>query len=88
MANIVSGGCIVNMEGVIVTVETQIDNRVNKFTIVGLGDAAVLEARERVRFSIINSNYHFTKRGIAINLAPAQVRKSGSHLDLAIAEVF
>lgn len=85
MSNTIYGGCIVNMEGTIITVETQIHNQINKFSIVGLGDLAVLEARERVRFGIINSAYRFTKKGIAINLAPAQMRKSGSHLDLAIA---
>lgn len=85
MSCIVYGGCIANMEGAIVTVETQIHNQINRFSIVGLGDAAVLEARERVRFGITNSHYRFTKKGIAINLAPAQVRKSGSHLDLAMA---
>ncbi len=85
MSNTIYGGCIVNMEGTIITVETQIHNQINKFSIVGLGDMAVLEARERVRFGIINSGYRFTKKGIAINLAPAQMRKSGSHLDLAMA---
>lgn len=85
MASIVYGGCIINMEGAIITIETQIHNRVNKFIVVGLGDTAVLEARERVRFGLINSQYRFPKRGISINLAPAQVRKSGCHLDLAIA---
>ncbi len=85
MASIVYGGCIINMDGAVITIETQIHNRVNKFIVVGLGDTAVLEARERVRFGIINSHYRFPKRGISINLAPAQVRKTGCHLDLAIA---
>lgn len=85
MPSIVYGGCIINMGGAIITIETQIHNRVNKFIVVGLGDTAVLEARERVRFSLINSHYRFPKRGISINLAPAQIRKSGCHLDLALA---
>lgn len=85
MASSVYGGCIINMEGVVITIETQIHNRINKFIVVGLGDTAVLEARERVRFGLLNSGYRFPKRGISINLAPAQVRKSGCHLDLALA---
>lgn len=85
MASSVYGGCIINMEGAVITIETQIHNRVNKFIVVGLGDTAILEARERVRFGLLNSGYRFPKRGISINLAPAQVRKSGCHLDLALA---
>lgn len=85
MASSVYGGCIINMEGAIITIETQIHNRINQFIVVGLGDTAILEARERVRFGLLNSGYRFPKRGISINLAPAQVRKSGCHLDLALA---
>lgn len=53
--------------------------------IVGLPDTAVRESRERVRAAVINCGYRLTPRVVTINLAPADVRKAGSHLDLAIA---
>ncbi len=55
------------------------------FTIVGLADTALQEARERVRGAIRNSGYEYPPRRITANLAPAELRKSGASLDLAIA---
>jgi magnesium chelatase family protein len=55
------------------------------FAIVGLGDAAVREARERVRSAIENSGFEFPLRRIVANLAPAHLRKTGPGFDLAIA---
>jgi magnesium chelatase family protein len=55
------------------------------FAIVGLGDAAVREARERVRSAIENSGFEFPLRRIVANLAPAHLRKAGPGFDLAIA---
>ena len=55
------------------------------FTIVGLADTALQEARERVRGAIRNSGYEYPARRITVNLAPAELRKSGASLDLAIA---
>ena len=55
------------------------------FTIVGLADTALQEARERVRGAIRNSGYEYPPRRITVNLAPAELRKSGASLDLAIA---
>jgi magnesium chelatase family protein len=55
------------------------------FAIVGLGDAAVREARERVRSAIENSGFEFPMRRIVANLAPAHLRKTGPGFDLAIA---
>lgn len=53
--------------------------------IVGLGDASVQESRERVRAAIKNSNYHYPRGKVVVNLAPADVRKSGPCFDLPIA---
>ncbi len=53
--------------------------------IVGLPDAAVRESRERVRSAIKNSGFDFPPRVVVVNLAPADLRKEGNHLDLAIA---
>jgi magnesium chelatase family protein len=55
------------------------------FTIVGLADAAVREARERIQAAILNSGYEFPPRRIVANLAPGDVRKAGPGLDLALA---
>ena len=55
------------------------------FTIVGLADTALQEARERVRGAIRNSGYEYPPRRITVNLAPADLRKGGASLDLAIA---
>lgn len=54
-------------------------------SIVGLGDTAVKEARERVQAAINDSHYIFPQKKIVINLAPSDLKKSGSHFDLAIA---
>src|ERR1700685_3714318 len=59
--------------------------RVTKFTIVGLGDIAVRESRERVRAAIQNSGYEFPQRRITANLAPASLRKVGPGFDAALA---
>jgi magnesium chelatase family protein len=68
-----------------VTVEVDIRPGLPGFTIVGLGDRAVREARERVRSAILNSGFEFPARRITVNLAPASLRKEGPGFDLAIA---
>src|ERR1700730_4957897 len=68
-----------------VTVEVDIRSGLPAFTIVGLADAAVREARERVRTAILNSGYEFPGRRITANLAPGDVPKAGPGLDLALA---
>ena len=55
------------------------------WSIVGLADAAVRESRERVKAALKNSGYAVSQKRITVNLAPADVRKEGSHLDLSIA---
>jgi magnesium chelatase family protein len=55
------------------------------FTIIGLGDTAVREARERVRGAILNSGFDFPTCRLTANLAPGDVRKAGPGLDLALA---
>jgi magnesium chelatase family protein len=68
-----------------VTVEVDLRPGLPAFTIVGLGDRAVREARERVRAAILNSGFEFPARRITVNLAPAALRKEGPSFDLAIA---
>lgn len=68
-----------------VTVEIDIRPGLPAFTIVGLADAAVREARDRVRAALLNSGYEFPARRITANLAPADVPKVGPGFDLALA---
>lgn len=73
------------LEGFLIEVEVDISKGLPQFTIVGLPDASVKEAKERVRAAILNCGFEFPLGRITINLAPADVRKIGSLLDLPIA---
>jgi magnesium chelatase family protein len=66
-----------------VWVEADIRIGLPAFTIVGLADKAVREARERVRSAITNSGFEFPQKRITINLAPAYLRKIGPGFDRA-----
>ena len=68
-----------------VLVEVDVHNGLPQMSIVGLPDASVRESRERVRSAIKNSGFDLPPRAVVINLAPADLRKEGNHLDLAIA---
>jgi magnesium chelatase family protein len=68
-----------------VTVEVDLGSGLPTFSIVGLGDKAVRESRERVRSAIENSGFKFPQTRITANLAPAYLRKAGPGFDLAIA---
>jgi magnesium chelatase family protein len=68
-----------------VTVEVDVRAGLPNFTLVGLADRAVREARERVRGAILNSGFEFPLKRVTVNLAPASLRKSGPGYDLAIA---
>ena len=76
---------ILGMDACPVEVETDLGLGLPTFNIVGLPDAAVREAKERVRAGITNSGYEFPLRRITVNLAPADVRKEGPSFDLPIA---
>lgn len=73
------------LDGVLINVEVDIMKGIPIFNIVGLPDTSVREAKERVRSAIVNSGFEFPLGRITINLAPADVRKIGSLLDLPIA---
>ena len=55
------------------------------FNIIGLASRALTEAKDRVRSAIKNSNLLFPPNHLTVNLAPAELAKNGTHLDLAIA---
>ncbi len=71
--------------GVTITVEVDVANGLPSFNIVGLPDLAVKESRERVKAALKNSGYEFPGTKILVNLAPADLKKDGSGLDLPIA---
>lgn len=73
------------IDGFGVCVETDISNGMPNFDIVGLPDATVKEAKERIRSAIKNSNFRFPAKHIVINLAPASQRKEGAGYDLPMA---
>ena len=73
------------LEGRVVRVEVDVAPGLPGFSIVGLPDAALQEARERVRGALRNSGFVHPPRRITVNLAPADLRKTGATLDLAIA---
>lgn len=68
-----------------VRVEVDVHRGLPAFSVVGLPDAAVREARERVRAALVNCGFEFPLQRIVANLAPASLRKAGPGLDLAIA---
>ncbi|HZU05256.1 MAG TPA: YifB family Mg chelatase-like AAA ATPase [Chloroflexota bacterium] len=79
-------GAVVGLDGALVEVEVDIaQSGLPNFLIVGLPDAAVQEARERVRAAIRNSGLAFPLRRITVNLAPADLKKEGPSYDLPIA---
>ncbi|HSA05599.1 MAG TPA: YifB family Mg chelatase-like AAA ATPase [Candidatus Gastranaerophilales bacterium] len=78
-------GAATGIEGYKISVETDISANIPGFIIVGLPDAAVSEAKERIRSAIKNSGFLFPTKKIVINLAPADVKKEGSGLDLPMA---
>ena len=83
LANLKSFG-VFGMEVFSVTVETDLSNSMPCFELIGLPDASIKEARDRVRSALKNSGFCFPIKRIIVNLAPAGVRKAGSIYDLAI----
>lgn len=75
---------LLGMEAFKIDVETDISKGMPAFDIVGLPDTSVREARERVRSAICNSGLFFPVKRIIVNLAPANIKKSGSFYDLPI----
>ncbi|HLZ94419.1 MAG TPA: YifB family Mg chelatase-like AAA ATPase [Candidatus Dormibacteraeota bacterium] len=76
---------LAGMEGRLIEVQADASNGEARFFLVGLAAASVKEARERVRSAIKNSGLPFPGKRLTVNLAPPEVRKEGSALDLAIA---
>lgn len=75
----------VGIEAPLITVEVHLANGLPGFNIVGLPEASVREAKDRVRSALINSQLEFPAKKITVNLAPADLPKEGARFDLAIA---
>lgn len=76
--------CLFGIDGFLVSVECNVTNRLPAFNIVGLGDDAVKESKNRVRSAAINSALKFPDSEITVNLAPADRKKEGSSFDMAV----
>ena len=79
-------GAIVGLSTILVEVEVNIVKKgLPSFAIVGLGDKAIAESKERVRSAILNIGADFPTYRITVNLAPADLPKEGPSYDLPIA---
>ena len=79
------GASTQGVDGLIISVEVDSANGMPSFDVVGLANAAVREAKERVRTAIKNSGLRMRQEKITVNLAPADVKKESAGLDLPIA---
>lgn len=78
------GSAVYGVEAITITIEVNVSNGQN-YTIVGLPDSAVKESLQRIESAIKTNSFHMPRTKIVVNLAPADIRKSGSAFDLAIA---
>ena len=85
MISKVMSTALVGVDGAIVMCECDISGGLPNFDVVGLPDASVKEARDRVRSAIKNCGFEFPLRRLTINLAPAQIKKTGTLYDLPMA---
>ena len=81
----VRSATLVGVDGQPVTVEVHVSTGLPAYSVVGLPDTAVREARERVRAALLSSGASWPMKRITVNLAPGGVRKSGSGFELAVA---
>jgi len=73
------------IDGRFVIVETDISGGLPAYNVIGLGDTMIKESGDRIRSAIINSGYKYPRNRVTVNLAPADIRKGGTHFDLPIA---
>lgn len=77
--------CVIGLDVYKILVEVDVNNSLPSVSIVGLPDVSVNEAKERIRSAIKNSGFEFPNKKIVVNLAPADIKKTGSYYDLPIA---
>jgi magnesium chelatase family protein len=81
----IRSAAVLGVDAYLMDVEVDISNGMPTFTTVGLPHGAVKEGRDRVSAALLNAGFQFPLRRITVNLAPADIRKDGSALDLPIA---
>src|SRR5882672_2150869 len=81
----IESACLIGMDAARVQVEVSLAKGSPCFSMVGLPDASVREAKDRVVAAIRNTGFEFPSRRVTVNLAPADLRKEGACFDLAIA---
>mgnify|MGYP003615732005 CR=1 FL=1 len=84
MAITILSSSYIGMNSYIVSVEADIFNGFPSFSIVGMGDTAISESKERIRSSLKNIGVKFPSKRVIVNLSPADIKKKGSHFDLSI----
>ncbi len=72
-------------DGRLISVDCDANQGLPTFTIIGMADKSVSESRDRIRSAMTNSGFTFPKRKLIVNLAPANIRKTSTALDLPIA---
>ncbi|MEC8063761.1 MAG: YifB family Mg chelatase-like AAA ATPase [Pseudomonadota bacterium] len=77
------GGCVLGMQ--VIEIEVHLVRGLPSFHVVGLPEKAVRESRDRVKSALLNAQFMFPRQKVVVGLAPAELPKEGSHLDLAIA---
>ncbi len=85
MPSKVYGAAVIGLDSKVIEIEAEVSPGLPAFSVVGLADTAVQEAKDRVRAAIKNSRHFFPETKITINLAPAALKKTGSLYDLPIA---
>ena len=85
MLSIIKSMSLLGLDGYLVSVQVDVTGGMPGWEIVGLPDASIREAKERVKIAIKNSGYELLSRRVLINLAPADMKKEGSFFDLPIA---
>ena len=85
MLSKIFSSAVLGIDAYLIEVEVDISKGLPYFATVGLPDAAVKESKDRVKSAIKNMGYNFPATRITVNLAPADIKKEGSSLDLPIA---
>ena len=81
----ISSSVIFGYSGIPIKIELDVSRGFPKFLFVGLADTIIKEAKERVRVVLESHGYKMPHKKVTVNFVPANIKKIGSHLDLAIA---
>ena len=79
------GSAVYGVEAITITIEVNVNNQGQHYFIVGLPDNAVKESLQRVESAIKSNHYYMPRTKLVVNLAPADIKKTGSAFDLPIA---